>query len=122
VPRRRRDGLLSHILLQAGHIPGERLAVTWVEVERRGAQRAHRHEPEQVYIVVQGRGSIQVGDEEREVGSGELLSARRPPRDREHTRAPSAPREAATCGPREVFVLESPAGSGGFLPAVVVLP
>ena len=34
VPKRQRDGLLSHILLQQGDVPNTQLSVTWVEVER----------------------------------------------------------------------------------------
>lgn len=47
-PRRERDGLISHILLQQGDVPGDRLAITWVDVLPCSSQKLHSHAPEQV--------------------------------------------------------------------------
>jgi mannose-6-phosphate isomerase-like protein (cupin superfamily) len=72
-PQRRRAGLVSHILLQRGDVAGSNLAVTWVDVEPGDAQRPHSHAPEQVYVVVRGRGLMMVGTERRGVHVGDLV-------------------------------------------------
>ena len=72
-PRRERDGLVSHVLLEGGDVTEGNLTVTWVDVAPGSAQLPHSHAPEQVYVVVEGRGSIRVGDEERPVESGDLV-------------------------------------------------
>ncbi len=71
--RRERDGLVSHILLHEGDLPGARMTVTWVDVAPGSRQRVHSHAPEQVYVVVKGRGKMKVGDEERVVEAGDLI-------------------------------------------------
>ena len=71
--RRERDGLVSHILLEKGDVPGGELTVTWVDVAPGSAQISHKHVPEQVYVVVRGRGLMRVGDEERPAAEGDLV-------------------------------------------------
>jgi len=72
-PRRERSGLVSRILLQEGDLPDLGLTATWVEVAPGARQRLHDHASEQVYVVVAGEGRMRVGDEERRVGSGDLV-------------------------------------------------
>ncbi len=72
-PQREREGLTSHILLQQGDVPDVGLSVTWVEVAPGARQRPHSHAPEQVYVVVKGRGTMHVGAETQEVGPGDLI-------------------------------------------------
>lgn len=76
-PRREIDGLVSHVLLQAGGAADTGLTITWVEVGPGGRQLPHHHDPEQVYVVVRGTGRMLVGGEERDLGPGDL--ARVPP-------------------------------------------
>jgi mannose-6-phosphate isomerase-like protein (cupin superfamily) len=71
--RRERDGLVSHVLLNVGDLPETRLTVTWVDVDPGSGQRLHSHGPEQVYVVVRGRGKMKVGDEEQWVVEGDLI-------------------------------------------------
>jgi len=71
--RRERDGLVSSILLQRGDVPGDRLAITWVDVAPGSRQSPHRHGPEQVYVIIKGKGLMRVGDEEQEVSAGDLV-------------------------------------------------
>jgi len=73
VPQRQRDGLLSHILLQQGDVPNTQLSVTWVEVESGASQKPHKHPPEQSYIIIQGQGKMNVGDESCMVQKGDIL-------------------------------------------------
>lgn len=70
---RGRDGLVSRVLLQRGDVAGGGLTVTWVDVAPGSAQRVHDHAPEQVYVLVAGRGLMRVGDEEREAAAGDLV-------------------------------------------------
>ncbi len=72
-PNRDRPGLASHILLQAGDTPTNKLAVTWVEVDPGSSQQPHSHAPEQVYIIIRGNGLMRVGTETAEVQPGDLV-------------------------------------------------
>jgi mannose-6-phosphate isomerase-like protein (cupin superfamily) len=72
-PRRKRDGLVSRVLLGGRDLPETRLTVTWVEVAPGSGQRPHSHAPEQVYVIVGGRGKMKVGSEERVVMEGDLI-------------------------------------------------
>jgi mannose-6-phosphate isomerase-like protein (cupin superfamily) len=72
VPARQRGRLVSYLLLQKGQQETE-MTVTWVDIEPGGEQRVHRHAPQQVYVIVAGEGRMRVGDEERDVGRGELV-------------------------------------------------
>ena len=73
VPHRLRDGLLSYILLQKNDLPDTQLSITWVEVAPGAAQQPHAHSPEQVYIIVQGRGEMTVGEETGLVAKGDIV-------------------------------------------------
>ena len=72
-PRRERQGLVSNILLQRGDVPGDRLAITWVDVAPGSRQTPHRHAPEQVYVIIKGKGLMRVGKEEQDVSAGDLV-------------------------------------------------
>ena len=73
-PQNHRGGQVSHLLLAAGQFGAENLAVTWVEGEPGSEQAVHSHDGrEQVYVIVQGRGAMRVGDEVEEVGPGTLV-------------------------------------------------
>ncbi len=76
VPKRLRNGLTSHFLLDRLSNTGSgrsNLAVTWVELEPDAAQIPHHHEPEQVYVIVQGCGQMRVGAETQPVSAGDLV-------------------------------------------------
>ena len=83
--KRERNGLTSFFLLDrrsevATGVETD-LAVTWVTVEPGGRQIPHHHEPEQVYVIVQGEGEMQVGSETQLVHAGDLVYI---PSDLEH--------------------------------------
>lgn len=73
VPKRERNGLVSHILLQKGDVPYDRLAITWVDVTPGSGQRQHSHVPEQVFVIIQGTGRMRIGKEKRDVGKGDMI-------------------------------------------------
>jgi mannose-6-phosphate isomerase-like protein (cupin superfamily) len=69
-----RGRLRSHFLMDAGDLGSRNLSVTWVDVPPGGEQRAHSHEEsEQVYVIVRGRGRMQVAGDVEEVGEGDLV-------------------------------------------------
>lgn len=72
-PQRERDGLVSHILLQQGDISDAKLAITWVDVAPGSSQKPHRHAPEQIYVIIKGKGLMQVGEEKQDVADGDLI-------------------------------------------------
>ena len=73
-PQNHRGGQVSHLLLAPGQFGTENLSVTWVEGEPGSEQAVHSHEGrEQVYVIVQGRGAMRVGEEVEEVGPGTLI-------------------------------------------------
>ena len=69
-----RGRLRSHFLMDAGDLGSRNLTVTWVDVPPGSEQRAHSHEDaEQVYVIVRGRGRMQVAGDVEEVGEGDLV-------------------------------------------------
>ncbi len=73
VIQREYHGLRSHIFLQQGAPTGTKLAITWVDVPPGARQMLHRHEPEQVYVILAGTGYMRVGEEEEDVVTGDLI-------------------------------------------------
>ena len=73
-PVNARGGQVSHLLLGRGEFGSRNLAITWVEGESGSMQAVHGHpDNEQVYVIVRGRGVMQIGDEMKEVGEGTLV-------------------------------------------------
>ena len=73
-PVNARGGQASHLLLGGGQFGSKNLAITWVEGEPGSMQAVHGHpDNEQVYVIVRGRGVMQIGDEMEEVGEGTLV-------------------------------------------------
>ena len=73
-PLNERGGQKSYLLLTEGQFGSKNLAVTWVEGVPGSEQPMHEHpDREQCYVIVQGRGLMRVGDEEREVSAGTLV-------------------------------------------------
>ena len=68
--------LVSHILLQRGDLPDVSLTATWVDIipgSRRWLHDYPDYPSEQVYLRTTGGGRILVGEEERQVGPGDLV-------------------------------------------------
>jgi mannose-6-phosphate isomerase-like protein (cupin superfamily) len=69
-----RGRLRSHFLMDAGDLGSRNLSITWVDVPPGAEQHAHSHEDsEQVYVIVRGRGRMQVAGDEEDVGEGDLV-------------------------------------------------
>jgi mannose-6-phosphate isomerase-like protein (cupin superfamily) len=69
----RPEGITSYLLASARTCDAALLTTTVVELAPGGQQRVHSHEPEQVYFVLEGRGSMTVGQETAEVGVGDCV-------------------------------------------------
>ena len=73
-PVNERGGQKSYLLLTEGQFGARNLAITWVEGAPGSMQAVHGHpDNEQIYVIVRGRGVMQVADEMREVGEGTLV-------------------------------------------------
>jgi mannose-6-phosphate isomerase-like protein (cupin superfamily) len=65
-----RGGQVSHLLF-APEFGSRNVTVTWVRGEPGSQQDVHAHrDSEQIYVIIRGRGTMIVGDEEREVEAG----------------------------------------------------
>ena len=64
-PRRERNGLVSHILLQRGDLSDVGLTATWVDVAPESRQRSYEDTSDQVYVITAGSGRMLMGEEER---------------------------------------------------------
>ena len=73
-PRYKRDaGIVSYLLASARTSQSQYLTTTLVEIEPGGIQRIHSHIPEQIYFILEGSGSMTVGSESEQVGSGDCV-------------------------------------------------
>ena len=64
----------SHFLMDAGDLGSRNMTVTWVDVPPGAEQRAHSHpDSEQVYVIVRGRGRMQVAGDVESVTEGDLV-------------------------------------------------
>lgn len=73
VDKRERSGLTSHFMLGRGDTNENELAVTWVDVIPGSRQILHNHPEVQVYVIVAGHGTMQVGEERQAVQGGDLI-------------------------------------------------
>lgn len=65
--------LRSHILMDAGEMGSRHMTVTWVEVPPGVSQELHSHEEaEQVYVVVQGTGTLSATGDTEQLEPGDL--------------------------------------------------
>jgi mannose-6-phosphate isomerase-like protein (cupin superfamily) len=60
--------------MDAGDLGSRNLTITWVDVPPGAEQRSHSHEEsEQVYVIVRGRGRMQVAGDVEDVEEGDLV-------------------------------------------------
>lgn len=70
---RRAEGITSFLLVSRRTCSAKHLTTTLVEIEPGGVQRTHSHEPEQIYFILEGRGVMRVGEEQRAVVQGDCV-------------------------------------------------
>ena len=69
----RSEGITSYLLASPRTSSAEHLTTTVAVIQLGGEQRIHRHRPEQVYFILEGRGRMTVGDETKRVGPGDCV-------------------------------------------------
>jgi mannose-6-phosphate isomerase-like protein (cupin superfamily) len=76
----RPEGITSHLLASPRTCGAVHLTTTLAVIQPGGEQRIHSHAPEQVYFILEGNGTMTVGDETQRVGPGDcvFIPSRRP--------------------------------------------
>ena len=69
----RKEGIKSYLLASPITCNATHLTTTLVEIEPYGKQRIHKHEPEQVYFIIDGIGKMTVGNEHQIVNSEDCI-------------------------------------------------
>ncbi len=69
----RKEGIKSYLLASPVTCNTAHLATTLVEIEPGGKQHVHKHEPEQVYFIIDGIGKMTVGNEHQIVNSDDCI-------------------------------------------------
>ena len=69
----RPEGITSYLLASPRTCQAKHLTTTLVQLEPGGEQRVHNHTPEQVYFILEGTGTMTVGTDMQEVGSGDCI-------------------------------------------------
>ena len=69
----RPEGIVSYLLASPRTSGSQHLTTSLVELQPGGEQRIHSHHPEQIYFILEGRGTMTVGDEMERVGVGDCV-------------------------------------------------
>ncbi len=72
-PRYQRDQITSYLLVSKKTCGSENLSITIVEMEPGGVQHIHSHEPEQMYYIIEGSGTMTVDGEQQPVSAGNTI-------------------------------------------------
>ncbi len=73
VPRYKRDGIISHLLVSQITGGSKNLTITLVEMEPGGIQNVHSHAHEQMYFILEGTGTMTVASEQKAVQAGDCI-------------------------------------------------
>jgi mannose-6-phosphate isomerase-like protein (cupin superfamily) len=69
----RPEGITSYLLASPRTAQAKHLTTTLVQIEPGGEQRIHAHAPEQVYLILDGGGTMTVGTETQDVAAGDCI-------------------------------------------------
>ena len=72
-PKYERDRIESFLLVSRLNSESESMSITLVEMKANGIQKPHKHIAEQVYYLLNGTGLMQIGNEKRQVTSGDCV-------------------------------------------------
>jgi mannose-6-phosphate isomerase-like protein (cupin superfamily) len=72
-PRYKNPGITSFLLVSPEYAGSKHIATSLVEIQPGGEQLAHSHKAEQVYFVLEGAGTIHIGDESGKIGRGDCI-------------------------------------------------
>ncbi len=81
-PRYKRDRIESFLLVSQLNSTSESISITLVEMQANGIQKKHNHIAEQAYYLFNGTGLMQIGNEKRQVTSGDCVLI---PSNKEHS-------------------------------------
>jgi len=73
--------LSSYMLIGRGNTPTQNISIQISDIPVNSQQPSHKHEPEQCYYVIKGKGLIKIEDEEKIVGPGDAIYI---PSNKEH--------------------------------------
>ena len=68
-----RDGITSWLMASSLTTDSLHLTTSLVEMQPGGVQKLHKHDPEQCYFIIEGKGTMTVGSEEAKVGPGDCI-------------------------------------------------
>ena len=69
----RPEGITSYLLASPRTSQAKHLTTSLVQIHSGGEQRVHAHAPEQVYLILEGTGTMTVGTETQEVAPGDCI-------------------------------------------------
>ena len=65
--------LTSYMLIGRGNTPTKNMSIQISDIPVGSQQPPHKHEPEQCYYIIKGKGLIKIEDEEKIVGPGDAI-------------------------------------------------
>jgi mannose-6-phosphate isomerase-like protein (cupin superfamily) len=94
-------GRRTRILIGPGSVEARNFVMGHVTIFPDGSVPLNQHEQEEVYVILQGSGSMRVGDEEQEVCAGTAVYV-----------SPGVPHQLKNTGPEDLIMMfvYSPAG------------
>ncbi len=72
-PQYERDGIRSYLLVAESTVGAKHITTSLVEMEPGGTQKPHHHETEQCYMILEGRGVMEVDGQRSGVRSGDTV-------------------------------------------------
>lgn len=72
-PQYERDKIRSYLLVSEHTVGAKMITTSLVEMETGGIQRPHRHKTEQCYMILEGKGVMEVDGEKAEVSAGDTI-------------------------------------------------
>jgi mannose-6-phosphate isomerase-like protein (cupin superfamily) len=72
-PRYKRDHIESFLLVSQLNSKSESISISLVEMQANGIQKPHKHIAEQAYYILNGTGLMQIGNNKRQVTSGDCV-------------------------------------------------
>jgi mannose-6-phosphate isomerase-like protein (cupin superfamily) len=72
-PQYERDKIRSYLLVAESTVGAKHITTSLVEMQPGGIQRPHHHGTEQCYMILEGRGVMEVNGEQSEVAAGDTI-------------------------------------------------
>ena len=72
-PQYERDQIRSYLLVAESTVGAKHITTSLVEMEPSGIQKPHSHKTEQCYLILEGKGVMEVDGERAEVSAGDTI-------------------------------------------------